>query len=532
MGIHRKTTVCAICIALASSFTGGCGRPAETPLTTEIDLGTTIGSLTEIFAVQSIPVEGYGLVGGLRGTGSAECPPEIRAYLRQYILARLPESPVGVDELIDSRNTAVVRVHGMMPAAMTKNEPFDVRVDGLAGTQTTSLKGGSLYGTDLKEEGSFGIATRILATAEGPVFIDTIGPNAADKQVRYVLGGGRVRDEYKIRLALRQPDYLIARRISNLLDARFGSGTAKAVQPDLITLRVPAKYGGQKQRFVSIVSATYVTETPEVVEERINTFVRTLATSQDREASEIALEAIGNRCVKKLAILLNSADGQVRLRAARCMLNLGSDQGLQTLREIATNTRSVYRIEALEAITAAVNRNDAAAIGRRLLRDEVLDVRLAAYEQLRKLDDIAITRDFIAGSFYLEQIAQAKRKEIFASRSGQPRIVLFGAPIYAQDNIFVQSADGDITINAASGQKHVSLIRKVPNLPGVMELKSSFELSDIIRTLCEEPVLKKGSVLRAGLNVSYADAIALLKQMCEQGAVDAEFHAGPLPRIE
>jgi flagellar basal body P-ring protein FlgI len=343
MGIHQKTTVCAICVALVSSFTGGCGGPAETPLTTEIDLGTTIGSLTEIFAVQSIPVDGYGLVGGLGGTGSAECPPEIRTYLRQYILARLPESRVGVDELINSRNTAVVRVHGMMPAAITKNEPFDVRVDGLAGTQTTSLEGGSLYGTDLKEEGSFGITTRILATAEGPVFIDTIGPNAADKRLGYVLGGGRVRDEYKIRLALRQPDYLVARRISNLLDGRFGSGTAKAVQPDLITLRVPAKYRGQKQRFISIVSATYVTETPEVVEERIDTFVRTLATSKDKEASEITLEAIGNRCVKKLAILLNSADEEVRLRAARCMLNLGSDQGLQTLREIATNTRSVYQ---------------------------------------------------------------------------------------------------------------------------------------------------------------------------------------------
>jgi len=213
------------------------------------------------------------------------------------------------------------------------------------------------------------------------------------------------------------------------------------------------------------------------------------------------------------------------------MLNLGSDAGLATLREIAMDKGSAYRVEALESITTGARRNDAVRISQRLLRDDDFDMRLAAYEQLRKLDDIAVSQEVIADNFYLEQIVQTPYKSIFVSRSGQPRIVLFGAPIRCRDGVFVRSADGNITIDAPAGQEYVSVIRKHPFRPNVIpQLKSSFELDDIIRILCGKP-LEEGERGRGGLGVSYADVIAFLKRMCDKGAVKAEFLAGPLPKI-
>jgi len=532
MDIQRIKTVCAVVILITVFFISGCGGPAKTgkELTAEIDLGTTIGSLAEVFSFELIPVEGYGLVGGLRGTGSAECPVQIRGHLKQYILQQLSGDKVNVDKLISSRDTAVVRVQGIMPTAV-KNQYFDVRVAALPGTQTTSLEGSWLYGAELKTAGGFGIGIKVLATAKGPVFIDTLSPDETNKKVGYILAGGRVPNEYKINLGLRRPDYKTASLIRNKLNGRFGEGTARAVSPSQIELKVPAKYRKQKQRFISIVKATYLAETPEATRERIRTFARKLAVSKDKYASEIALEAIGNESLSKLAALLNSSQEQVRLGAARCMLNLGSDAGLNTLREIASDKDSAYRAEALEAITVSASRNDAVAISRKLLRDNDFSIRLAAYENLRKLDDVAVMQKLIGRNFYLEQIAQTTHKGIFVSRSGQPRIVLFGTPIYCRDNIFIQSADGSVTINAPAGQQYVSIIRKHPKRPNVIvQLKSSFELSDIIQTLCEEP-LKKLEQGPRGLNVSYAEAIALLKQMSDKGAVKAEFRAGPLPKI-
>ncbi len=534
MDIRGIKTVCVMSMLLIGFYIGGCGdggRERTLGLVLDKELGTTIGSLAEVVSVDLIGVEGYGVVGGLRGTGSAECPPELRAYLEQYILKQLPEPRMNVERFISSHDTAVVSVQGQMPVAVLKNQHFDVRVSALPGTQTTSLEGGWLYKAELNQAGRFGAATQVLATAEGPVFIDTLGSGRTDK-VSYVLGGGTVLDEYPVSLVLRKPDFRIANAIRNRLNWRFGPNTARAVSHRQIELRVPAEYGDRKQRFISIVKAMYLAQTREITKERIKTFAGRLAVSQDKEASEIALEAIGNESLGKLSALLNSRYEEVRLRAARCMLNLGSDVGLETLGKIAMDKASAYRVEALEAVTAAARRNDSAAMARLLLQDEDFNIRLAAYENLRKLNDIAVTRMSIARSFYLEQIAQTEPKAIFVSRSGKPRIVLFGAPIFCRDNMFVQSANGQITIDSRAGQKYVSVMRKHPTRPTMIgPLKSSLELGDIIETLCEEP-LKRTEQGRLGLGVSYADMIALLKQMCEKDAIEAEFRAGPLPRME
>ncbi|MHC4646627.1 MAG: flagellar basal body P-ring protein FlgI, partial [Planctomycetota bacterium] len=492
------------------------------------------GSFTNIFLPESMPVQGYGLVGGLNGTGSPECPSNIRAYLRHYVLALLPaaEPKVNIDELINDKNTAVVAVRGLMLPEGRGEEGFDVRVEALSGTQTSSLEGGWLYKAELKRTGVFSSGSRVLARVEGPVFTDKITSSETDRRVGYILAGGKVRDKYGINMELRQPNYLVSRRISDVLNTRFGEGTAKAVSPGVVRLNPPLEYSERRQKFVSLVKSMYLGGTAEVTEKRIDDLVAKLARSQEKATSEAALEAIGNESLKKLAPLLDSLDEEVRLRAARCMLNLGSEKGLETLWETAMRKSSPYRVEALEAVTAGADRKEAARIARRLLRDDDFNVRLAAYGQLQKLDDIVIRRSSIAGTFYLEEITQMGKKEIFAYRSGQPRIVLFGAPIKCRDDVFVESADGSITIDARRGREYVSVMRKVPNLPRVVPLKSSFEVSDIIRTLCEEPIVEEGSAKRPGLNVPYADAIAMLKQMCDKGAVDAEFRAGPLPKID
>lgn len=495
-------------------------------------LGTTVGSLCDVVSTDFIAVEGYGIVGGLRGTGSSECPMRIREYLRQYILKQMTDRRTNIDGFINSLDTAVVRVHGTMSTSVMESRSFDVQVTALPGTQTTSLEGGRLHSTELKLIGRFSVATRVFATARGAVFMDTLNRDEIDKKTGYVLGGGTVIGEYPFGLVLRKPDFTIANIIRNRLNGRFGPNTAKAETDRHIELNVPARYGKQKQHFISMVKLMYLGETEEITKERIETFVGKLAAGEDMDESEIVLEAIGNASVSKLAGLLNSGNEEVRLRAGRCMLNLGSDGGLETLKKIATDKDSSYRLEALEAITAGANRNDASAISRLLLRDEDFNIRLSAYEQLRELDDIAVIRRPVARSFYLEQIAQTGYKTIYVSRSDQGRIVLFGAPIVCSDNLFIQSANGEITIDSRPGQKYASLMRKHPKLPTVMgPLRSSLELGDIIETLCEEPV-KRSEQARIGLGVSYSEMIALLKQMYEKGAVEADFEAGPLPSIE
>ncbi|KPK42685.1 MAG: hypothetical protein AMJ65_07275 [Phycisphaerae bacterium SG8_4] len=533
--IGRKL-IYAAAIALVVCLAHGCGQQGAAGRLNDLgsleELGPTIGSLVRVTSPAVVKIEGYGLVSGLKGTGSAECPPRIRAYLTRYIRRQIPSrGKLNVDEYINRRDTAVVFVEGIMPAVASQGEYFDVLVTALPGTQTTSLDGGWLFETELNIAGSFGVATKVLADAKGPIFTDKISGVRADSRIGHVMAGGKVLSEYKIMLALARGDYEVSNAIRNRLNGRFGRETARALQSGEIELTIPPEYKQSKQRFMAMVGVMYLTEDPALDQKRIATFVERLARSQDKFRSEVALEAIGNESRGKLGALLNSPDELIRLHAARCMLNLGSDAGLTVLRQIALNKNSPHRLDAFAAIAAAAAQNDAVALSRLLLRDDDFVMRLAAYEQLREADDSAVLQEQIAGSFYLERIAQTDGKAIYVSRTGQPRVVLFGAPILCRGNIFLGSADGDITINAPSGAEYVTIIRKHPKRPDVIaQLRSSFEVGDIVRTLCDEP-LKEDEPGRGGLGVSYADAVFLLKEMCDKGAVRAEFRAGPMPNF-
>lgn len=535
MGTKFADVVLVAATLLAASMVCGCGEPSadsgDDGLSLE-GLGPTIGSLARIVTPQPVQVEGYGLVSGLKGTGSAECPPRIRAYLSRYIRQQLPaEGRLDVDKYIDRPDTAVVLVEGIVPPMTPKGGYFDVLVSALPATQTTSLDGGWLFATELKVAGSFGVAMGVPADAKGPIYTDKLGAAGADRRVGHILAGGKVLGEYRIGMMLPKPDLVTSNMIRNRINGRFGRDAARAITAGQLELYVPARYDKYPQRFVAMVQSLYLTQEPELEQRRIATFVRRLAETQDKLESEIALEAIGNQCLDELSVLLESPDELVRLHAARCTLCLGGDAGLLTLREIALDKNSALRYDALVAITATAARNDAAALSRRLLRDDNFLMRLAAYEQLRELDDAAVEQEQVAGTFYVERVAQTDKKVIFVYRTGQPRVVLFGSPISCHGDIFLGSADGDITINAAAGAKYVTIIRKHPKRPDLLaRLRSSFEVGDIIKTLCDEP-LKEGEEGRGGLGVSYADAVALLKQMCDKGAVQAEFQAGPMPNL-
>jgi len=522
-------------MSLAAFLACGCGQQNADKGPDDLSLeglGQTIGFLARIVAPQPVKVEGYGLVSGLRGTGSAECPPRVRAYLSRYIRRQLPAGGgLNVDKYIDRPDTAVVLVEGIVPPMTPKDEYFDVLVSALPGTQTTSLEGGWLFETELKVAGNFGVATGIPADAKGPIFTNKLGDMKIDSRIGHVMAGGKVLGEYRMGLILNSPDLVTTNRIRNRINGRFGRDTARARTAGQIELSVPARYAGYPQRFVEVVRSLYLTQELELDQRRITTFVRRLADLPDKLPSELALEAIGNQCLDELSVLLKSPNELVRLHAARCTLSLGGDEGLLVLRQIALDKSSAFRFQALGAITAGAPRNDAAAVSRLLLRDDNFLVRLAAYEQLRQLDDTAVAQEQVAGTFYIERVAQTDKKVVFVSRTGQPRVVLFGTPISCRGNIFLGSADSDITINAPSGAKYVNITRKHPRRPDVIaQLRSSFEVGDIVRTLCDEP-LKKDEEGRGGLGVSYADAAVLLKQMCEKGAVQAEFRAGPMPNF-
>lgn len=494
-----------------------------------VQLDKTVGDLAEVMAFSPIPVKGIGIVVGLADTGSAECPPDVRAYLRKYIATRISDKKlVNPDKMINSSDTAVVLVGGFVPAGAAKQQAFDIRVETMANTQTTSLKGGRLYTTELKyvsqNEDVLG-ASKTLAYAAGNIYIDNISSPKPDPRGGFVLGGGKAIQDTQIMLSIFTPNFRTAAIIRNRINERFGKNVAQAPSDSIIALSPPEKFNDNKIAFLELIKALYISSSPASEAAYITSLVGKLQTESQKNKYETGLESIGRSAIPKMIPLLDSNDLQVKFVAARCLLNIGDYRGLKTLRDFAQETDSTFRLDAINAIGLAGGRQDVITLMNRLIGDTNLDVRYAAYKYLKQYNDNSIIQTLVGGDFYIDQAIQLSPKTVWVSRSGEPRIVMFGAPIDCRDDIFIESDDGQIIINSLPDEHKISIMRKHPITGELMgPLKTSFRLADVVRALGDEPA-PEDKKNRVGLGVSYSEIVELLKKMCDKGAVDAVFAA-------
>ena len=495
----------------------------------------TVGSLAEVVGFYPISVKGIGLVMLPDEIGSAECPPNVREYLKQYILTRTPgKTSVNAESLINSKKTAVVMVEGRIPAAAVAGDIFELKVSALPNTQTTSLSGGKLFTTDmhivLPAAMNVG-ASKAMAVGVGPVFINKIETAETDLKTGYVLAGGKVIQSQKIVLNLSVPSFKTTGLIRNRINERFGDGVANAVSDSVIYLTVPDEFRRRKEKFVVLVGSLYIAPNPLSQGRQIDEQIKNLQFQADKSSAEFSLEAIGKSSLGSLEKLLSLPDESVRFSAARCVLNIGnSDHGLKVLREIAQDKNSAYRIEAVKAVGDAAKRKDVIALMSRMVNDDDFEIRFVAYKYLRDLDNITISRTVIAGSFYVDEIYQTASKVIFAARNSTPRIALFGSPISCGQDVFIESADGRIIINVQKDDKYMSVMRKNPGTGELIgPLKCRYDVGDLVRTLGAPLVADKQKRQRPGLEVPYSDIIALLEIMCHKGAIEAEFITSELP---
>ncbi|NQU22167.1 MAG: flagellar basal body P-ring protein FlgI, partial [Candidatus Nealsonbacteria bacterium] len=131
-----------------------------------------VGDIAVPFGLDSFHVRSVGLVTGLNGTGSDPAPSEIRAMLIDEMQTRGVEQP---NQVLRDASTALVVVEGWLPAGIQKGDRFDIAVRVPARSGTTSLHGGFLLETRLKQMAMLNNQFReghLLALAKGPVLID------------------------------------------------------------------------------------------------------------------------------------------------------------------------------------------------------------------------------------------------------------------------------------------------------------------------------------------------------------------------
>ena len=205
-----------------------------------------IKDVVEFEGVRENMLVGYGLVVGLNGSGDSlrNAP-----FTKQSLEAMLERLGVNTrDANLNTKNVAAVMVTARLPAFVATGSPIDATVSALGDAK--SLQGGTLLVTPL-----MGADGQAYAVAQGTVQTGSVSASGASGSsvskgvptAGRIASGAIVEKEIgfqlanmgQMRMTLRNPDFTTARRIADVINARF-PGTARADNPTIVTVQPPA----------------------------------------------------------------------------------------------------------------------------------------------------------------------------------------------------------------------------------------------------------------------------------------------------
>lgn len=499
--------------------------------------GETIRSVCDLAGYEGIRVTGFSLVWGLKETGSAECPPDIRNALIKHIRVLKASgkkylsgkyAKMSAEELINSTDTAVVRVTGTVPAGAPMGTQFDVSVSIPFATQTTSLEGGMLLPTDLRRVTS-GIPGSKVAIAGGPIFIDPLPiysegeVKKADPRFGVVLGGGRSDYNRQIKLVLYEPDSRTARVVEDRINSRFPTNSefhkvAVALDREYMMINIPDEWRKDYNHFIKIILKLYLNNDAAFQEQKLHE-LGDMASNPDADFEEITLawEAIGKGALPYLKGLCEDIKTPKAYYAAKTILNMGDLSIIKVLSNIARDENHPCRLKAAAALGDAVDDPMASWTLAGLLNSVNDNMRLLAYDALRAGGHVYVNSEKIVGGFYLDTVKSSSRNMICAWAALEPRMVIMGEGIKLTDDIFYQNDAYGIVINSTPGNSIITITKQLPESSKFVKISCGSKVEDLIRVL--------GGPMRdeTGAGLSFGQTIGVIYDFCEKGFINATF---------
>jgi len=243
-----------------------------------------IKDVASIEGVRENQLIGYGLVTGLRTTGDSVVGAPFTVQSLISMLNRMGVNLTIDPKQITAKNVAAVVVTARLPPFAKPGTMIDVVFSSIGDAK--SLQGGTLLMTPLK-----GPDGQVYAVAQGPLTLGGfLGGKAGDTTSKNHTNAGRIPNgaivEREVALdisawesvsvALAQPDFTTALRVSEAVNAVFGSETAIPVNAGVVRVAVPGDYQGRLVEYLAAIESLDVQVDQRarvVVNERTGTIV-------------------------------------------------------------------------------------------------------------------------------------------------------------------------------------------------------------------------------------------------------------------
>ncbi|MEJ7640405.1 MAG: flagellar basal body P-ring protein FlgI [Singulisphaera sp.] len=295
----------------------------------------TVSDLAYVVSAGETKLEGVGLVVGLDNTG-ADPPP---SYYREKLLDEMRKAGVeDANRVLADKTTAMVIVRVKIPTGITTKDRMDVELELLPASGTTSLAGGYLMPTRLREMMIAGGAPKEgpeFATAQGAVMVGTGAKPGSLKDGR-VLGGARCKKDIPFSLILKDSRKSIktAAMLQKVVNERFHQSEGKdqkamatAKTDQFLELQVPRVYHNNQGRYFQVVKLLPMVDSPEFRAQRTERWAKELLDPKTSGVAALRLEGLGLTAIEALKAGLASPNTQVRFWAAEALATSTSPGG-------------------------------------------------------------------------------------------------------------------------------------------------------------------------------------------------------------
>lgn len=485
-----------------------------------------VGDIASPTGLEKMKVDGIALVTQLDGTGSEPLASGQRDFLIEEIKTHQVEDITG---LLSSKDNSMALITGLIPPGAKKGDRFDVIVQCVKRSKTSSLEGGFVMQTRMKpfvqtrSKISFGHNS---ATARGRVVIDSFF-ESGDQKVKLVSGmipGGGVvtRDrECGIRIIDSQRSIKNAALISQTVNSRFSArvqgrpeGVANPLNDRVIEMLIPEDYRHNVGRYFHVVLNIVFNETPTQRVNRMERLERDLHNPEKSKIAAIRLEAIGEDARNILKRGLRSKDFEVQFQSAQALAYMTDNSGADIL-EKAADIEPAFRWHALTALASIKDSTSEAALAD-LFNSDSAEARYGAFRALRDSmpESYIVDGEFVGREFMMHTVVSTARPMVHLSRTKVPEVVFFGGDQQFNERLlFFQSG---LTVKWQGPNK--VLVQRY--LPGGEEKKitCSTSIPDVIRQM-------------ARLGSDYGDIIRLLKDARQTKAMDSQLVINAVPQL-
>ena len=474
------------------------------------------------------PVQGehVGLVVGLRGTGSDPAPSPQRSALLDEMQTRGVANP---NRILASKNTALVLVRTVLRPGVQPGDRLDVEVRIPSRSETTSLRGGRLLETRLKEMALLNNQFHeghLLALAEGPVMVDPTAKEQEDKVLLgrgKVLGGAIAKRARPVGLVLkpRHQNVINSSRVAAAINKRFHTfdkgiktGVARPKTDEFIELAVHPRYKDNIPRYVQVVRAVALRETATERMERIKQLENRLLDPVTAAGAALQLEALGKDGVEPLLGAIDSENPEVRFYAAEALAYLDQREAAVGLADIARE-HPAFRVFALNALSSM---NDFAAEEqlKGLLELPSAETRYGAFRALWAMDpsDGLIMGEQLSGQFSYHVLGTSGPAMIHVTTARRPEIVLFGQGQRLSNPLAIE-AGNQIMVTGNPGSNTLSVAKFAVDQPVQRRIVST-QVDEVIRAIVD-------------LGGTYPDVVQALQEAKSSGALTARFEVDAIP---